>query len=333
MFGAYRYVLALMVASGHIQFQLFGRPNWLGLYAVFGFYTLSGYLMTRVLHETYGYHPRGFVAYLSNRALRIYPPYWVALGVSITMLCILPDAPGKAAWLVYLPTSVEEYLRNFALIGMSRGVRPALVPPVWSLHVEIIFYILMGLGVSSTRRFAFSWLAVSVAWTAWAVWSAVPFGDRYSTVLAGSVAFSAGACTYFCSAYRARWMWIAVAAFLPHALVAPFLWGDVYTEGFYASFLLVPFCILALAGWRAPAAWARWDRRLGDLSYPIFLLHTQCGYLAPRIAPFRVDSTLDLFLVALPLMHLAGILIDLGVVRPLERVRSRFRARAIEGRA
>lgn len=332
MFGTYRYVLALMVASGHIQFQLFGRPNWLGLYAVFGFYTLSGYLMTRVLHETYGYSPRGFLAYLSNRALRIYPPYWVAVGLSILLLSIFPDVTGKSGWLVYLPTSAGEYWQNFVLLGMAPGVRPALIPPVWSLRVEVIFYILMGLGLSRSSRSAFAWLGLSVLWTAWAVWSGLLFADRYSTVIGGSLAFSAGAVTYFCSRFRARWMWIALLLFLPHAIAAPFLWSDVYTAGFYASFLLVPCCILALAGWRSDR-WAPWDRRLGDLSYPVFLLHTHCGYLVTRFSPWPNYSLFEAFLMALPLMHAAGILIQFGVVDPLEQVRRRLRARAAGSRA
>lgn len=327
MFGTYRYVLALMVANGHIQFQLFGRPNWLGLYAVFGFYTLSGYLMTRVLHETYGYDSRGFLAYVSNRALRIYPPYWAAMAISIALLVLVPSVAGNQASLVHLPTSYVDYVRNFVLIGMTSEARPALVPISWSLHVELIFYVLMGLGLSVSRPFATFWLCLSVAWTAWALWSGLPFGARYSTVIGGSLPFSAGACAYFFSRPGPRWMWIAPILFLPHALAAPFLWSDVHTSGFYASFLLAPLCVLSLAEWRPSASLAQWDRRLGDLSYPIFLLHTHAGYLAPKVAPFTLNSPLKVFLIALPIMHVAGVLVHLAIVRPLEKVRRRVRPR------
>lgn len=326
MFGIYRYALALMVASGHIQFQLFGRPNWLGLYAVFGFYTLSGYLMTRVLHETYGYSAGGFAAYASNRALRIYPPYWVAVALSIAFLVLVPGGAGNQSWFIYLPRDFAELARNLVLVGMTSETRPALIPVSWSLHVEVIFYVLMGLGLSASRRLAVAWFVASVAWTAWAVWSGVEFGERYSTVLAGSLAFSAGAVTYFFSHWRAAWMWIAPAAFFPHALLAPFLWDDVYTGGFYASFALTPLCVLALSGVRATGRWADWDRRLGDLSYPIFLLHTHAGFMATRLSPIPLPP-FQTFLAALPLMHLAGVLIHAGVVHPLEAVRRRVRAR------
>jgi peptidoglycan/LPS O-acetylase OafA/YrhL len=52
MFEIMRYLLALIVADTHLWPVGWG---WSGWQAVFGFYTLSSYLMTRVLHERYGF--------------------------------------------------------------------------------------------------------------------------------------------------------------------------------------------------------------------------------------------------------------------------------------
>jgi hypothetical protein len=58
-----RYILATMVA----QTRLWPLgAAWTGNIAVFAFYTLSGYLMTRVLNERYGFSARGTVAFLLN---------------------------------------------------------------------------------------------------------------------------------------------------------------------------------------------------------------------------------------------------------------------------
>jgi len=51
MLGLLRTTLAIMVMSYH----LFVGILPLGTYAVFGFYVISGYLMTLVMHESYGY--------------------------------------------------------------------------------------------------------------------------------------------------------------------------------------------------------------------------------------------------------------------------------------
>ena len=62
MFGIFRTLLALAVVVDHL-----GGVHGMGTYAVFGFYVLSGYLMTMVLHRTYGYSISGFSRYALNR--------------------------------------------------------------------------------------------------------------------------------------------------------------------------------------------------------------------------------------------------------------------------
>ena len=52
MIEASRYVLAMIVAQTHLWPQ---GPDGPGQISVFAFYTLSGYLMTRVLNERYGF--------------------------------------------------------------------------------------------------------------------------------------------------------------------------------------------------------------------------------------------------------------------------------------
>jgi len=54
MFGTYRIFLALMVVALHLG----GIPK-IGAYAVFGFYCLSGYLMTLIMQTNYGYTATG----------------------------------------------------------------------------------------------------------------------------------------------------------------------------------------------------------------------------------------------------------------------------------
>jgi peptidoglycan/LPS O-acetylase OafA/YrhL len=82
-----RYILATMVAQTHL-WPL--GAAWTGNIAVFAFYTLSGYLMTRVLNERYGFSARGTVAFLLNRVLRLWPAYLAILGLTLIALSFLP---------------------------------------------------------------------------------------------------------------------------------------------------------------------------------------------------------------------------------------------------
>ncbi len=50
MLGTLRFVLALLVVLNHLWLPV---ANKIGAHAVLGFYVISGFLMTRILCETY----------------------------------------------------------------------------------------------------------------------------------------------------------------------------------------------------------------------------------------------------------------------------------------
>ena len=69
MFGTLRFLLAVAVVIGHLN-----SASWLGTYAVFCFYIISGYFMCLVMNERYRFTLRGVWAFGLNRFLRIFPP-------------------------------------------------------------------------------------------------------------------------------------------------------------------------------------------------------------------------------------------------------------------
>jgi peptidoglycan/LPS O-acetylase OafA/YrhL len=78
MIDVFHYILAVMVAQTHLWAL---GAAWTGNIAVFAFYTLSGYLITRVLNERYGFTARGMATFLLNRVLRLWPAYLVIIGL------------------------------------------------------------------------------------------------------------------------------------------------------------------------------------------------------------------------------------------------------------
>lgn len=328
MFGIFRYILSLLVAFGHIDFMFQGRLNWAGLYAVFGFFLLSGYLMTRVLHQTYGYGARGVTRYLANRVLRIYPAYWAAVALTILCLVWAPDFAGHSKALLHLPESSWEYLRTFILVGIDRDFRPRLVPPSWSLHLELCFYFLMALGLSRTRWTTGLWITAAVGWTVWAVMHGVSFADRYSTLLGASLPFALGAGLHFIPWSVPRWiLFLALTLFATNILAAPFLWGDPQAPAaFYLSLFLVLLIVSGLRNIRPSGRLQVLDRGLGNLSYPVFLIHSQIGCLLVWLGGGA--GTFLLFLLALPVVHIVAAAIHFAVVVPIESSRARIRSRA-----
>ncbi|MEP3929140.1 acyltransferase family protein, partial [Rhodopirellula bahusiensis] len=191
MFGCYRTYLALMVFWGHLL-QLSG----LGQYAVFGFYALSGYLMTTIMSRSYGYTRQGRTRYLINRFLRIYPVWWSSLTIAVIVLAIVgKERATMFHSSMYLPSDFTGWLQNISLVFPSMkpiDCSPRISPSIWALTVELFFYGLICLGISKTRRATWLWFLLSCGYVLYTYWAELDFGSRYFPILAASLPFSIG---------------------------------------------------------------------------------------------------------------------------------------------
>ena len=89
MIDVYRFVLALCVVQAP---SAAGGPPGLAWQAVFSFYVLSGFLMTLVLNEIYGFGPRSFARFFTNRILRLYPAYYAVVLVTVLYIVFVSPA-------------------------------------------------------------------------------------------------------------------------------------------------------------------------------------------------------------------------------------------------
>ena len=186
--------------------------EWTGQISVFAFYTLSGYLMTRVLNERYGFTTRGIVAFLVNRVLRLWPAYLVIMLLAFVALCFLPL--GNFSPFIRMPRSAVDIITNVTILGQVTfdylQWLPLAKPLVtsWSLSIEIFSYLLLALyfARSSARLCAFATLgvfmmAISTAWCAIgadpAAYGPYCLLNRYAVVQAGCVPFAFGGLYYF----------------------------------------------------------------------------------------------------------------------------------------
>ena len=337
MFGLWRYGLSLLVVCSHIWGTVDGRLNWVGLYSVFSFYTLSGYLMTLVLHERYGFTPRGFASYLGNRALRIYPAYWAVLVLAVLLAWWKPEATFATSHCFHLPVEAGTWAKNIAIFGLNfhdtdlaRSEPTRLVPPAWTLAIELAYYVAMGAFLSRSRTIVAAWVAASAAYVAYALWAGwLPF-FRLSTIAAASLPFALGAAVHFVPARPLpRGVLAALAvAFAANMALASRLWRAPLLDGLYASLALSVLLVHGLRSWSPHSPRVRAvDRLAGDLAYPIFLVH--CAAMAvvaivafdgrpPAQALFFASSLVPIHLFAAALHH--------GLVARLEPLRDRIRS-------
>jgi peptidoglycan/LPS O-acetylase OafA/YrhL len=335
MFGTWRLLLSCMVVSSHTWFLIFDGLSWLGTYAVCGFYVLSGFLMTRVLHQTYGYGPRALLHFLLNRGLKIYPAYWAALALSAAIVVLGPRTPAPDTWVSWvadlkLPQSVTRWFIETTLVFLEHEQLSALLPPSWSLRVELWMYLALGLGLSRSLPRTLLWFVGSLAWTFHALQIDMPWELRFATVVGASLPFAAGSLLHWMPVLttRARWGVLGIAAFVPWSLV-PGIAGISPTERwFYAAMCLAVGVTALLRDVEASPRARRIDSVLGDLAYPVFLIHIPVIHLLLWFFPTSFAMPRDWFFVSLPLVLVSAWLFRLAVVVPVEKARSRIRAEA-----
>ena len=326
MFGTFRTLLALLVVAAHL-----GPLDNVGPYAVFGFYVLSGYLMTAILRDRYGYSRAGTARYAANRLLRIYPLYLVALGLSVLLIALLGEAAARQYHeQLGLELSTTELLRNLFLV-LDIHTNTRWVPPAWALTVELFFYAAMGLGLSRHPATCAVWLLGSAAYTAYLWVGGASFSYRYFSIAAASLPFAMGACLHHLRERRhrivlllgnARILPLLAGAFGVNLLVAsqssgPLAFGPLFYLNLALSWLLI-----AHLAQRDSNYWRSLDATLGELSYPVYLLHYQAGMLLLLLRPEFRRGDLS-FMLWGGAMTLA---LSWAVVRLLEPAIQRVRA-------
>lgn len=307
--------------------QLFGHPRSLGVMvpngelAVHLFFMISGFVIFMTLHRC-----STGLDFVVSRVSRLYPPYWVAVG--------LTSAVGLAWPLPGQEYSATQILGNLTMLQSFLGVRH-IDGVYWSLAWELGFYaVMLGLflGGAIRRTFLISavWIAAAVAAHLAGDWP----GGRVRQLLTLDYAplFLAG--VHFHEIWRGQdrlrhgvalaACWIAdVVLFGPtHA---------VFAAGCFAAFFLAVTGRLRFLC-RAPLVW------LGGVSYSLYLTHEMLGFRLMKslyaVAPRPALVIPAAVLAALTLAWLMNVTVEKPVTRGIRVLyRSLLAARMNRGGA
>ncbi len=164
-----RGIAVLAVVGQHyfnwLPFSFF-RYGWLGVDL---FFILSGFLITSILLELRSTE-HYFSVFYARRALRIFPPYYLALGIYlITSIAMGLNVPWRF-WLRYLFYYNSLYAGGPEVTqGTIPGFPLALVSGLfvlWSLSVEEIYYTIWAPIVRFTSRKSFSLILLGMIFIA-----------------------------------------------------------------------------------------------------------------------------------------------------------------------
>jgi peptidoglycan/LPS O-acetylase OafA/YrhL len=357
--GLLRTLLAISVVLAHtLGYYMVG-----GKLAVQLFYLISGFLISFILVENHSYRRVG--SFYKNRFLRLFPVYWAValltlamhLGASLLSL----DTP------FFQPYRELDFWPAFALVfsnifivgqdwfmftGVKNGqfqfianfqqsevpvLKGLLVPQAWTLGVEISFYLIAPF-VLNRRMWLFALLVASLALRVYLVAIDIGLDDPWDhrffpTELA---LFLLGALSHQClkPLYARRisaqhlgrlsaWVTVALTVYC-----SVFAWLPFQTLN---AWLLVILFIAALPLLFHYQSTNSWDRKVGDLSYPIYISHIMLIYPASFVVQRLYAGMHSQYLIAALVLIgslLFSVLIDKLISQKIESVRSRVKQAA-----
>lgn len=333
MFGILRTLLALNVVLLHIF-----NVHTIGNYSVSFFFLLSGFLMTLIMQETYGYSLKGFKIFWVNRFLRLYPIYWLFAIFTIILIIIFPEITGRDP-LIKIPNSSIEWMANITMIFpkiVPHRFNPILLPAAWALTNELLFYFLISLGISKTAKRTIIWLLLSLGYYI----GTYLFYDldtyRYSAIFASSLPFALGALLYWLikikplRKVRIEYIVLLYIGFLANAYFKYKFRIELREISIYFNMIVAFFMVYMLFHLKLSKRWRKWDYYIGMYSYPIYLSHYLVAILYIALIGYGVYNTkLKMDFVALPiyvaLLFFICFLVVLFIDKRINNIKNRIK--------
>ncbi|MFT7156138.1 MAG: peptidoglycan/LPS O-acetylase OafA/YrhL [Parvicella sp.] len=344
MFGLYRTLLALLVVAQHLlQIPVIGH------YAVHGFFILSGYLMTYIMQQSYGYSLKGKINFAINRFLRLFPSYWFLLFLSFLLVILFKEENSIAyRGFIFLPSTFFQFFQNITLLYFDLfpgTVSPRLSPPTWALTIELFFYLFIALGVSKNKRITILWLLMGVVYFLFTYIFKLNDTYRYNMIFAGSLPFSIGAMIYYFRTELQEALkkyptfmnfYFLFGSILLNALLAmiagKYDWLILVEINQVVNYFLNATIIIYLIDNSPPAIDKKTDKLIGDFSYPLYLFHWQAGFAVSMliwnepIINMRLQGIVNCAGAVLFSVVISWLVIKF-IDKPIEQIRKKIRTR------
>ena len=334
--GYLRFSFVIAVLINHLT-----RAAWEGRVAVYGFYVLSGFLITLVTQEIYSKSPIGRVHFLTNRFLRIYPTYWACALFAYAGLVITHDTLQQAFGGVRLPTTTHQWIANIIIYSIA-NLKPQLfdgrmLTTAWSLSIELVYYLIIGLIAGYSRVLMILFFIASVFSTLH--WLKEPnfYDYLYLTVFGPAPMFFFGGLLYFFReklkpyCLKNTFVILIITNAALYLLEVAGLYGNVNEiYVLYSMGAILGYCILSLYFTGKEKKGSVIEQFLADVSYPMFLLHTIVTFVTCHYLGRYFDPSIDVFKIGFISTFIASSIVVLLVDRPMKKLRKRIRLKCVD---
>lgn len=340
----YRAIAAFAVVLHHVNGK-FGAPHYygdvvpqvfsLGQAGVDFFFVLSGFIIAQSLTRS-----RTAGAFLLQRGLRVFPPFWLAFFVT------LPVALYFSGQLHAPPGTDGLSLAKAALLLPQPA--PPVIGVAWTLHHEVLFYALAG-----------AWIRAPIPVSVVAAILLLGSGWKFDSFIAQFLfspfhwEFVAGIGAFLLAPQLSPRTARVLALTAGAAAVAACVWfalNDAFFGGLARFFTLAPLFALLVAAstrWNAapdphPSRFMRVGSAFGDSSYTLYLWHIpivtplakMVFKVLPALAPgFVLLMTVLIAVVATAIAHLIYRRVEQPMVGALRKRLLRGVSRARGGAA
>ena len=354
--GTLRALFAIAVVLAHSYgFVFVGGKN-----AVQLFYMISGFLISYVLVERKVY--KSTRSFYINRYLRLYPIYFVvallslvafvfaaAIGKEVGFFKVYHDAPlaanillvvSNAAiffqdWVMFSAIQSGELVFSANFLKSQVVLYPGLlVPQAWTLGVELTFYLIAPF-VLVRKQVLLLLLALSIALRAYLLYLGLGKSDpwTYRFFPAELALFLLGALAhqvllpFYRKTLRGGGLLELFANLSTYILIAMTLvyWLVPLRETIKTVILLSVFLLLMPLTFVFQTQ-RRWDKWIGDLSYPIYICHMLIIFIVtPVLDWFDITDRLLGSTAVVAATIGFSVMLNILVGRPIESLRSRVR--------
>lgn len=276
----FRFFLAWSVLAFHTHILVI---PFSGPIAVWCFFLISGYLVSNILYGCYQGRPQSFIV---NRFLRIFPTYWAALAIGLAIAFIDPEGLKAVAGGATLPTSYTSLMNNLLIFGITPSSQPIIVPPAWSLAVELHWYLILFIGSFLPKRWVILFLLISLTtpFLITFIWC----GAVYNA--GAGFAFALGALAYHSNFKAPEKIQLLALLSVPVAMfIAPIYFKassfEIASNAANACLIISAVLVYIALPWLTKTSnrksqFEKLSNLAGELSYPLFLIHFYTIWIA-----------------------------------------------------
>jgi peptidoglycan/LPS O-acetylase OafA/YrhL len=272
------------------------------------FFLISGFVVLRSASSG------SLQKFVVSRVARLYPAFWVCC--TLTFLSILAFGGQRYS------ATIFQYVINMTMLSEFAGVA-SIDGSYWTLFVEIKFYLLLALlllfrQMHRATLFFVAWLVVTIALDLFPSWRLRSFfiTDHAPAFIAGAMFYKGWANGFS----RATVLTILVAWLvgLQHALAqVPRLeqhYGAQFNLYVVGGVITLFYVLIYLVATRRTGVIGRKNwAAIGALTYPLYLLHQNIGYMIFNIAYPSMNEHVVLWgtmFLMLALAYLVNVLVE-----------------------